>query len=354
MSAPAGVLARAAETPTRVALRKKHLGRWRTYTWSELASRMAAVAGGLDELGVGRGDRVALISDNRPAWLFADLGAQALGAVTVAIDPLAEAAEVARRLKTTKATVVVVEDEEQADKVLPALGKAGLKHLVVIDPRGVDLDGSGVVAFTALEERGRASALDIAAVIAGIGPDDPATVLDGEPLGAPRTGVVTHAGLAAAAAAAVAELGVDGRTEVLSHVPLGRAAERVVSEVGAVLVACVVSFPEAPSTFPQDLREVQPTLLLGGPHLWEGLRAVVEDRMADAGLVKRSAYRWSLGRGGLASLLVHRPMARRLGLSRLRIGVAAEEPVGAEVLDWYRSVGLALRADPFRTGGSAP
>lgn len=352
-SGPAGVLQRAKDTPARVALRKKHLGRWRTYTWAEVADRMAAVARGFHELGVRPGDRVAIISDNRPAWLFADLGAQSVGAVTVAIDPVAEGADVLRRLQVTKAKVVVAEDEEQADKVLSALGTAGFEHLVVIDPRGLDADQAGVVSLATLEERGRGSALDVDEVVGEVGPDDAATVLDGEELGGTPPGIATHGELAAAAAAAVADLRIDGRTEVLSHVPLGRAAERVVSEVGAVLAGCVVSFPEAPSTFPQDLREVQPTLLLGGPHLWEGLRAEVQARMADAGWIKRSAYRWSLGRGGLATLLVHRPLARRLGLPRLRVGVAAEEPVSAEVLDWYRSVGVPLRPRAFRAGDPA-
>jgi long-chain acyl-CoA synthetase len=333
-----------------VALRKKHLGRWRTYTWREVGDRMAAVAGGLHELGVRPADRVGIISDNRPAWLLADLGAQALGAVTVALDPVIDAAGVARRLKAAKATVVIVEDEEQADKVLPALGQGGLAHLVVVDPRGVDLEQPGVVSLAALEERGRAAALDLAEVVGDVGLDDAATVLDGEGLGAAPAAIVTHGELAAAAAAAVAELGIDGRTEVLSHVPLGRAAERVVSEASLVLAGCVVSFPEAPSTFPQDLREVQPTLLLGGPHLWAGLRGEVEARMADAGWVKRSAFRWSLGRGGLATLLVHRPLARKLGLSRLRTGVAADEAVEADVLDWYRSIGVRLRVEPFAPG----
>lgn len=352
-TAPAGVLGRAADDPARVALRKKHLGRWRTYTWGEVADRMSAVAAGLHELGVRPGDRVAVLSDNRPAWLFADLGAQAVGAVSVSVDPVADAPDVVRRLTATMVKVVVAEDEEQADKVLTTLGRSGLDHLVVIDPRGVDLDDGRVLSMAALEERGRSSDLDVAEAVGEVGLDDAATVLDGEELGGPPTGIATHRELAAAGAAALADLGIDGRTEVLSHVPLGRAAERVVAEVGAVLAGCVVSFPEAPSTFPQDLREVQPTLLLGGPHLWAGLRVEVEARMADAGRVKRTAYRWSLGRKGLATLLVHRPMARKLGLSRLRDGAAAEDAVAPEVLDWYRSIGVPLRAEPFRAGGPA-
>src|SRR5881227_1140278 len=107
---PSLVLQRAASRPTAVAMRKKDLGRWKQYTWAEYAERAARVGLGLLELVVKAGDRVAIHSENRPAWLLADIGVQGIGAQTVGIYPTSPAAEVAYLLRHSEATVVIVED----------------------------------------------------------------------------------------------------------------------------------------------------------------------------------------------------------------------------------------------------
>ncbi len=100
-------------------MREKDLGRWTTYTWGDVRrAGMTAVARGLHELGVGPGDRVAIHAENRPAWLFADLAIQALGAITVGIYPTSPAAEVEYLLGHSEAKVLVAEDEEQVDKAM--------------------------------------------------------------------------------------------------------------------------------------------------------------------------------------------------------------------------------------------
>ena len=91
---PGLLLAHAEARPAAVALRKKDLGRWREYRWEEYARRSARVGLGLLEIGVGPGDRVAVHSENRPSWLFADLGIQGIGAVTVGIYPTSPPSEV--------------------------------------------------------------------------------------------------------------------------------------------------------------------------------------------------------------------------------------------------------------------
>jgi long-chain acyl-CoA synthetase len=346
----ATVARRAGEEPARVAMRKKHLGRWRTYTWSEVAQRTASAAGGLAELGIGPGARVALLADNRPAWLLADLAVQALGAVTVGLDPELDAAEVDRLLASSGATVVVAEDEEQLDKLAGRPGAGGVEHVVVIDPRGVELDGHRARAFADLEAAGRHHPVDLAAAAERLDPDGPVALAGtAEPDGPAEAALLTHRDLADAADAAAAAFGLDGRTELLSHVSLARAAERVVSEAGAVRHGAVVSFPESPASFPRDLHDVQPTFLLGGPHLWAGLRAEVEGRMASAGRTKSAAYRWAIagGSGGLRSLLVHRPLRRRLGLARTATAACTAAPA-AEDLAWVRALGIDLRDEPFR------
>ena len=115
---PAVLVRRARQTPDALALRKKELGRWKPYTWSDYARRTSQLASGLEELGVGPGDRVAILAENRPAWVFFDLAVQALGAITVGIYPTSPAAELEYLLDHCGAKVLVAEDEEQVDKFL--------------------------------------------------------------------------------------------------------------------------------------------------------------------------------------------------------------------------------------------
>jgi long-chain acyl-CoA synthetase len=347
----ATVARRAVEQPARTALRKKHLGRWRGYAWAEVGERVGAAAAGLRALGVGPDSRVALLADNRPAWVLADLAAQSLGAVTVGLVPDIEAADVGRLVKATGATVLVAEDEEQVDKALLAQGRTSrLERIVVVDPRGVDVDGDLLRTWADVEAQGRSAPLDLVASAGSLDLDAPATfVCTTEPDGPFQAALVSHRELAAAADVAAAAFGLAERTELLSHVSLARAGERVVSVGAVVRHGAVVSFPESPASFPRDLHDVQPTFLLGGPHLWAGLHAEVESRMAAAGRVKASAYRWAIagGPGALRSLLVHRPLRRRLGLGRLAAAASTGTPAPDD-LAWARALGIDVRDEPFR------
>ena len=153
---PALLLQRAEATPTRVALRKQHLGIWQQYTWATYAERAAAVGLGLRALGVEPGDRVAVHSLNRPAWALADMGSQGIGAVCVGIYPTSPAAEVEYLLDHSGAKVLVAEDEEQVDKALEVRDRLpGLYRIVVIDPRGVDLADEQLMTLAELEALGR-------------------------------------------------------------------------------------------------------------------------------------------------------------------------------------------------------
>lgn len=361
-SLPATVLRRAAETPDRVALRKKHLGRWRTYSWHDYGERVSAVARGLDALGVAAGGRVAILGDNRPAWLFADLGTQALGAATVGLDPDAVADEVARVLRSCGATVVVAEDEEQTDKALEVRAQLPkLTTIVVVDPRGVDLGDEHVLSFAQLEELGRASSFDVAASASAIDLDAVAVVVPGT---SAKGDAFTHRDLLGGTLTRAAAYGVDEHTEILSTLSLSQVEERLLSAVDAVVQGSVVSFGESLDTFPQDLREVQPTLFHGPALLWEQLRSSADERMADAGLLKRAVYRWGLAngravarrrtdggrRGAIDGLryavgwtALYRPLRQKLGLLRAEGVVSGSAPIEPEVLDWFSAIGVRVR-----------
>jgi long-chain acyl-CoA synthetase len=377
-SLPALLLQHAAERPGAVALRDKHLGRWREWTWEEYARRAARVGLGLRELGVEPGDRVAVHSENSPEWLLADLGIQGIGAVTVGVYPTSPAAEVEYLLSHSESVVLIAENEEQLDKALevrPKLKK--LRKIIVIDPRGVRGLGDDplLMAFTDLERLGEERAVsDWAESVSAIDPSAAALIVyTSGTTGPPKGAMISHANLLAAADAFEAAFGRDRNDEVLSYLPLCHIAERLTSTIDALAAGYVVNFGEGGDSFMADLQEVQPTLFLGVPRVWEKMLAGIQIRMGDASRLKRVTYRFWLRQGerlarkrmagsqnvidrlvyGLGWVLLFRSLRQKLGLARIRVALSGAAPVAPQVLEFFWALGVPVREGYGQTEGTA-
>src|SRR5688572_20116123 len=156
---PGWLLRQAADRPKQVAIRVKELGRWREISWAEYADRVQSVGRALLFQGVKPGDRVALASDNRVEWLIADLAVQGLGAVTVGVSVLSDGPELVGMLEQTGSKVILVEDEEQFDKVMESRDRLSLDRVVVIDPRGIERLDDPASSYEALEALGSLDAV---------------------------------------------------------------------------------------------------------------------------------------------------------------------------------------------------
>src|SRR5262249_1741855 len=122
----------------RPAIREKDLGIWHTWTWRQVFAEVRTLAGGLAELGFGRGDHLGIVGANRPRLYFAMMAAQALGGIPVPLYQDAVAAEMVFPLDNAEVRVAVVEDQEQLDKLLSILDRCPrLEHIVYDDPRGL-------------------------------------------------------------------------------------------------------------------------------------------------------------------------------------------------------------------------
>lgn len=346
---PALLVDRARERGGAVALREKRRGRWSEVTWAAYAERAAQVGLALSELGVDPGDRVAIHAGNRPEWVITDLAVQGIGAISVAVYPTSPPAETELILSHAEARVLVVEGEERLDQALAARGRLPrLERIVVIDPRETaDPDDPMVGTFRALER----------AVPAGGAVDDWAArahELDGNgtaaivytagTTGPPKGAMITHANLAWAAETLGTTYGARPDDEVFSQLPLALLEERLVSVAVAVRSGWVVSFGECGGALAQDLHDVQPTILLGLPRVWESLRVEVGRRMADATGARRAAYGYGVAGGGRArEALVRRPLRKRLGLSRVRVAVSSTAPAAPQALGCLRDLGIRVR-----------
>jgi long-chain acyl-CoA synthetase len=366
---PAMLLRHADGRPTSVALRAKRLGRWEEITWADYERRATRVGLGLRELGVAEGDKVAVLAENRPEWLFVDLGAQGIGAVTVGVYPTSSESEIAHVLADSQSKVVIVEDEEQFDKTLLVRDQLPqLANIVVIDTRGIrSLQDPATMSLEELEVTGEQRLRgaprewrDAVGALPG-GRDVAIVVYTSGVAGPPQGVMLSHANLAAAASITTDFYGAQSDEEVLSYLPLCHVAERLVSVVGAVHAGYVVNFGEGGESFVNDLREVQPTFFLGVPRVWERLAASVQFRMRNASWLKRKNYEFWRRRGAKAAparrrgqrkgavsgalgwLLLHRSLRQKLGMSRVRIALSGAAPIAPEVLEYFWSLGIPVR-----------
>jgi long-chain acyl-CoA synthetase len=371
------LLEHARDRADEVAIREKHRGVWREWTWAGYAKRVADVAAGLRSLGVVPGSRVAVHAENRPEWVVADLAAQGLGACTVGVYPTSPAAEVEYLLGHSEAEVLIAEDEEQLDKALAVRERLPLlRHIVVMDPRGLRLAGlPGVLTFAELEERGGADSLErYAESVGSLDPGATAVlVYTSGTTGPPKGAMISHANLVAAGRSFVEVLGVERGDEVLSYLPLCHVAERLISVIDGIWAGIVVNFGEGGPSFPNDLRDVQPTVFLGVPRVWEKMLATVEIRMADASRLKRALYRACLRQGrriaprrmtgratvgdrlvlAVCGLLVFRALRERLGMSRVRAPISGAAPIAPQVLEWLWAIGIPVREGYGQTENTA-
>ncbi len=363
----------AALRPGRTAMREKHLGIWQSWTWAEVAQTVEALACGLHELGLRRGEHLAIVGDNRPRLYWCMAAAQCLGAVAVPLYQDAVAAEMAYVLQDAEIRIAVVEDQEQVDKLLELQSQCpALSCILFDDPRGLRNYGhSALRPLDALVASGAAFAAAhpglLTAEIAQGSPADVAVMLyTSGTTGRPKGVCQTHGSFIAAARG---DAGFDHFTpqdELLSYLPMAWVGDHLFSYAMALTVGFCVSCPESGETVSTDLREIGPTFYFAPPRVFENLLTQVTIRMQDAGRFKRALFGFFMGvarRVGarimdgraasvsagdrmlyaLGDLLVYGPLRNVLGMSRLRLAYTGGAAIGPDLFDFYRSIGINLK-----------
>lgn len=365
---PAMLLRQAERLGDRVALRHKDLGIWRESSWRDYAQWVARQARALAALGVAAGDRVAILADNRPEWVVADLAIQSLGAIAVGLYATSPAAEIEYVLDHSGAVACVVEDEEQCDKVLAVWERLpALRHVIVLEPRGVHALGRDARLMTGeqFEALGSgATTTELAGRVAAVASSSVAMlVYTSGTTGPPKGAMITHANLDAATTAILSALRWEEGEETLSYLPLCHILERLLSTVLALRGGVTVNFGGGGESLVQDLREVQPHGFIGVPRVWEKMLASIEIRMQDASWLKRTVYRVWVAEGrriarkrldgtalspldrlryALGWLLLYRPLRERLGMVRVKSAGSGAAPIAPAVLEFFWAIGVPI------------
>jgi long-chain acyl-CoA synthetase len=357
--------------PLRPAMREKDRGIWQPYSWQRYRQEVLEFALGLAAAGFGRGDKLSVIGENRPRLYFAQLAAMSLGGIAVPVYQDAIAGELAYVLDHAETSVVVAEDQEQVDKILPL--KERLPHLRLVvydDPRGLrQYDDPILQSFEAVQAAGRAFGAahpgHVEEKIAEGRPGD--LVLFSYTSGTtsrPKGAMLTHASLLCPADAFAAAEEIRPGDEHLSYLPMAWVGNSLFSLALHLSVGFTINFPEKPETLERDTRELGPTIALAPPRLWEGALTRVLVMAADASPVKRRVFGFfravaeraescvAAGRKPPAALrllrtcgefLVYAPVRDQLGLARARVAYTGGAPLGADTFRFFRAIGINLK-----------
>ena len=385
---------RAAERPDEIALREKEFGIWQEITWAGFLARVRSFSLGLAKLGMEKGDRIAIIGDNRPEWVIAELGAQVIGALPLGLYQDSIAAELARMLEAADARLIVAEDQEQVDKVLEVRGRVpGLEHIVHYDPRGMyGYEAPGLMSFEEVEAFGDRF-LDrfpheFDRRLGVVGPEDVALLCTTSgTTSVPKLAMLSHANLLAMAEQLVGVDPMEPGDEFVSFLPLAWIGEQMVGVASAMLAGFTVNFPEETATVRTDIREIGPAFMMSPPRIWENMVSDVQVMAEDTTPLKRWMYRWATregmraaearfdgggdgvrpdrdgrdgmrrgsrsrkGRAGLTARLAHRladwtvfrPIRDQLGLGRVRRAYTGGAALGPDVFHFFHAIGVNLK-----------
>ena len=355
--------------PAGTALRQKEDGVWKPVSWAEYHERSRAFGLGLRALGLQPGRKLAVLSENRQEWVYAQLGAALVGAVTAGVYPTSPAHAIEYLLELSEAPIVVCEDQEQLDKVLEVRVRLPHLHtLIVVDARGLRrYDRTRVLDFDAVLEMGRAfeRADPAGAQAATPGPaldDIGLIVFTSGSTGRPKAALMSWRGLGAAARGLNSLLGCRAGDELVSYPPLCHMAEQMFSVHIPLSVGASVNFAESLRTVQEDLRELSPQIFFGVPRIWEKFHASIQTKLREAGGIRAALYahamasldataarpraQWSLVerlRWGFWYVLILRALLNFVGLRRCRIAVSSGAPIAPEILKFFRTVGVPIR-----------
>lgn len=369
---------RAANTPDGLALREKDFGIWQEVSWREYWDNAELVGHALLALGIEPGDRIAVHSENRKEWLYADVGAVSVRAVTVGLYPTNPAPEVGYLLGHSGARVLVVEDQEQLDKAFAVRAELpALERIVYLEPRGIRYrydDDPMLLSwpdFLALGKDHRTEHPDaVTGRMDAAVPDDVATlVYTSGTTGPPKGAMLTIANVEFAILTLVKDGGFTSpppteRDVSLSYLPLCHVAERVFTTWFNAASGVRVHFAESIETVQANLREVQPTILFGVPRIWEKIAAGISIRIEQASAVKRRHARFWLrranhiadvlaARGGrhtpaskatylVGYALFYRALLDRIGMRKIRYASCGAAPVAPDVLRFFMGIGVPM------------
>ena len=365
-TAPHLLCERARRLPDSVAFRSKHFGIYRERRWRDYAGLVAHAARALQSLGIGRGERVAIMGDVCEEWMICDLAAQSLGAIVYGIYPTAAMAEVEYQMRDGGACVFIAEDQEYVDKILPIADRLlNLRAIVVLDDAA--MFGYAHPKLQRFGELlGRVSAVDIdwlEAQVSALSPEDAAFIVyTSGTSGHPKGALVSHGKHLAATYSIVTQYPTlsERSHRTVIYLPMCHVLGRDVAITLPLISQLVPHFGEDPEDFATTLFEVAPTVLFTVPRYLQKFASHVLVGILNSSAIKRFAYdfamrfareharrRWD-GRTSATQeafyqvlrMAVFRPILNKLGFDQLQLVVSGGASLPAETTALWHMYGI--------------
>lgn len=355
----------------KVAIRVKCLGYWREISWEDYLERVRHLALGLRKLGLSRGDRACIQSENNEEWLYSDLAVQSVGAISVGVYPTNPASEVKHIVQDCRAKVFIAEDQESVDKIVEIKEQLPfLSHVIVMNMKGIrpvsDLD---IIGFKDVEEIGRRAADeggdDFHEMIAAGRPDDPAYLIyTSGTTNLPKGAVVTHRIALGSAYCCLDVVDFNDMDSHLSYLPLCHALERDFGICFHLICGYVVNFAENIDSVKENLQEIAPTIFIAVPRILEKMANDINIKISNTTRAKKAIFKICYGKGRILAgkalgkepltpidlltrffvdLLVGRPIRTFLGLDRAKYVFSGGAPLPADLALFFHALGIRVR-----------
>ena len=285
----------------KIALREKRFGIWQSISWKGYFERVRNFALGLHELGFERGDRIVIIGDNRPEWVISELSAQSLGGASIGIYQDSVVEEVAYIVQLVDAKFIIVEDQEQVDKLIEMRDQLStVKNIIYYDPKGLrNYQEAYLKAFPDVEKLGvkvHQREPNLFEMFVDMGKSDDIAIISttSGTTANPKLAKITHYNLMATGRGWTAIDKFQQSHEYVSFLPLAWIGEQMIAVACGMSKGFALNFPEEPETVQQDIREIGPNIMFAPPRIWENMLSQVQVKIEDADFLKKWMFNWAI------------------------------------------------------------
>jgi len=354
------------EHESRPVLMHKVAGKYRDISYRELRTAVMQTANGLAALGVARGDRIALISENRPEWVITDLAMMYLGVINVSIYPTLTAKQIEYILRDAGCSFVIVSTVLQLKKILSIRpSNPVVKKVILLSETGEDYDSS-IVPFARVLQLGAAFQKDrpdfLETTKRDVKPEDVITLIyTSGTTGDPKGVMLTHNNLTSNIRASADCIPFTKEDRVLSFLPLCHSYERMAGYYTALACGATIAYAEGIETVRSNLLEVRPTVVTTVPRLFERMYKRITKQISDGSFIRKNLFRWALrvgrahtsaSRNGavnplhslkhwIADALVFKKIRKQTG-GRIKFFASGGAALAPELGEFFETVGIPI------------
>jgi long-chain acyl-CoA synthetase len=355
----------------KIAIREKNHGIWQSYTWQDYLEQVKDFTLGLASLGFKKGDKMAIVGDNRPQLYWGLAACQCLGGIPVPLYQDAIHNELHFIVDHSECSFALAEDQEQTDKLMHLKEEIPrLEYIIYDDPRGLqNYTHDWLMAFADVQEKGRKFGKEnpnyFMDTVNELTPDDISIICyTSGTTGNPKGVMITHRMIANCSLGFLKWDNLDETENIMAYLPMAWIGDHIFSYGQALTAGFCINCPESTDTVVHDQKEIGPTHIFAPPRIWENILTQILIKMEDAAWIKRKMFHFFMNLAGkvekkrianepvplvhkilyiIGDVMIYAPLVDNLGMSKIKVAYTAGEAIGPEIFEFYRSLGINLK-----------